>query len=219
MDTRTASKQSGILQFNRENLSLCISLASKSHMSFSFIGGDESLLKKIVRELLCGGILSKNSTYIKIHLYDSEFQYDVHIKNDNFNDLVRMFEYRHKRLGYNHYNTNGLKIFQKNQTVVTYKNENKAITASLYNVLVDAALTANTNKDDLIIKEYHKPNDLNLWTDIELKDENAIAELKKQLWLNEKAKYTKILCNIGIFTTVAVGCLAVGNELYKRWTP
>ena len=93
------------------------------------------------------------------------------------------------------------------------------ITASLYNVLVNAALAANTNKDKLIIQEQHKPDDLNLWTDTELNDEKAVIELKKQLSLNQRAQYTKILRNIGIFTIAAVGSIAVGAELYKRWTP
>lgn len=185
--------RNGIKVFDKKNINLFqgVSVYGDTHIVFSFTS-HESLVKQIIRELLWGGVISNAKYEPEEEPYSSKkVTYFVYIENNNFDDLVNMFWYKNeiiKRLspGMQRVKRNEedsyLVVFRKVKVNVKYRKNEEWITAPVAQLLQDAYLAAENMQDtELVINKKIKPDDLSLWTEQELlENEEMVRELENK---------------------------------------
>lgn len=189
----------GTIAFDPKNINLSqgLQVYGDAHILFSFTS-HESLVKRIIRELLWGGVISNGKYQPEDDPYSSrKVTYYVYIENNNFDDLVKMFWYRNKimerifpgiqRSKKCDEEDSYLVIFRKEKVSVTYQKNGEWITASVAQLLQDAYLAAEEMQDtELVIYEQNKPDDLSLWTEEELLDDKeTLKELENKTPLDK----------------------------------
>ena len=125
-------------------LATAIYLCSNKEVSFSF-QGPKDVLEHLAKDLLSFDIIFSESKSDMSDLIKN-FQYTVDIETEHFDRLVKMFWYRERKLNTVE-NEDTLTIFRTRDDLrVTYKKNGRPITATMYEMMMDAVNTAKELK-------------------------------------------------------------------------
>lgn len=212
MDSRSRSKNEEQIEYVLE-LSTEIT-ADQSYVTFLFSGPKEEV-KKIVRDALYGGILCE-CLYKKDENFENRIpggtQYGISIGHGDFTNLTNMLWYIAKITGRIEDENQLMNMFSSVNAYTTFMKGEKCVTARLSWILREAALAAKEKIDQPLILKERKPNDRNLWTASELQ------ELKNNIEHTKKIEQAKKACKFGLFAVALTGAVAIGTEVYKRYS-